>query len=57
MKNDRVLNREQLRKYLRGHMAGYKIPQFFFAWPDIIPTVGIKLNRLFFQELATEKLK
>lgn len=57
MKNGCILNGEQLRTYLAGRLASYKIPPFFFVWPDKPPQKSIKLNRKFFQWLAIEKNK
>ena len=57
MKNNGILNSEQLREYLAGRVASYKVPQAFFAWPDKIPKFNIKLNRRFFHQLAAEKIR
>ncbi len=57
MKNGCILNGEQLRTYLAGRLASYKIPRFFLNWPDKPLQNNIKLNRKFFQWLAVENNK
>ena len=46
---------EDLKGLLRESLPGYKIPKAFYPWPEIPEGDTLKVDRLFFQELAKAK--
>ena len=56
MSKDVSIDESVIQSYLRQHLAGFKIPDYFFPWPKKITQSGIKLNRKHFQKLAEEML-
>ena len=50
--DDQAIPLADIRKLLAGKIARYKIPDFFFPFPDAVPQQGMKLNRKYFQQLA-----
>ena len=49
------IDTEKYIKYLEKHLPRYKIPDYFFRWPDNSDSPGIKVDRTHFKQLA-EKL-
>ena len=54
MTDDSSPNSEQLRAALRSHLPGYKIPAAILAWPIDKKPAGIKIERLYFKEIAAK---
>lgn len=48
----KTLEEPALRRFLESRLARFKIPDYFFPWPETAPQRGIKLERGFFKRLA-----
>ena len=44
-------------EHLSKRVARFKVPNYFFPWPDDVPTRGIKPDRKYLQELAEKQCK
>ena len=51
---DNVLNEQELKRILRGKIAGFKVPDSIRLFPEDVVAVGIKVNRRYFTRLALE---
>lgn len=52
MKPKKRLHSQELRRFLRTHLAGFKVPDRFYRWPNEERKEGIKPSRARFREIA-----
>lgn len=52
MQPGKTLDEQALRRFLETRLARFKIPDYFFPWPEKAPQRGIKSDRRFFKQLA-----
>lgn len=56
MKYSDTIDKTTIADFLKQYIAKFKIPDYFFPWPDAVPSPGIKENRRYLQKLAAKIL-
>ncbi len=57
LKKNQLIAEAAIRKFLNRYIARFKIPDYFFPWPDAVNQAGIKVDRQYFQKLAGKLVK